>query len=126
MYVGRWEKGAVSYLKQNGPDLQSRPTWLFQSGPAGPSRDQSSSDHPGSDVPDVQTPGAVRRQCQRLGLASPTTFGGNLDPARARGLVARLMAKGPLAGDFRDWDQIRAWTDDVADQLAARRAPAGT
>ena len=72
------------------------------------------------------TPRAVQRLCDKIGLAAPTTFGGNLDHSRAKGLLARWVSHGDLAGDFRDWDQIRAWADDVADQLTALGAPAGT
>ena len=116
LYIGRWDKAALSYLKQNGSDLRGRPTWLFQSGPAGP----------GEEYPNPRTPGAVRRQCRSWGLAAPTTFGGNLDPARARGRLARWMANGDLAGDFRDWDQIRMWVDTIADQLMSRQTSAST
>ena len=45
-----------------------------------------------------------------LGLSAPVTFGGRLDVEHATGPVSRWMgAEGPLAGDFRDWDRIRAW-----------------
>lgn len=116
LYMGRWERDAVDYLKRQAPDLTDRPTWLFQSGPSGPPAE-------GKPTP---TPGAVRRLCDKIGLAAPTTFGGNLDHSRATGLLARWVSNGDLAGDFRDWDQIRAWADGVADQLVALRTPAGT
>jgi menaquinone-dependent protoporphyrinogen oxidase len=115
LYMGHWELDAVDYLKRQGSDLADRPTWLFQSGPSGP---------PGESRP-TSTPRAVRRLCQKLGLAVPTTFGGNLDHDRAKGRLARWVSNGALAGDFRDWGQIRAWADDVADQLIAVRTPAG-
>ena len=67
LYMGRWDRDAVDYLKRNGPDLADRPTWLFQSGPSGP---------PGGVRP-TPTPRAVRRLCDKIGLAAPTTFGGN-------------------------------------------------
>jgi len=116
LYLGRWDRDAVDYLRRNGPDLGDRPTWLFQSGPSGPPDE-------GRPTP---TPRAVRRLCHEIGLAAPTTFGGNLDRSRARSLLARWVSVGDLAGDFRDWDQIRAWADDVANQLLALGAPAGT
>ena len=116
LYMGRWEKGAIKFLRRQAPDLANRPTWLFQSGPSGPPEG----------VRPTATPRAVRLVCEKVGLAAPTTFGGNLDPARAKGLLARWVSVGDLAGDFRDWDQIRAWADGVADQLVALRTPAGT
>ena len=116
LYTGRWDRDAVDYLKRNGSDLADRPTWLFQSGPSGPP----------AGVRPTPTPRAVQRLGDKIGLAAPTTFGGNLDHSRAKGLLARWVSQGDLAGDFRDWDQIRAWADDVADQLMALGAPAGT
>ena len=116
LYMGRWERDAVNYLKRHGSDLADRPTWLFQSGPSGPPEE-------GRPTP---TPRAVRRLCDKIGLATPTTFGGNLDHNRAKSQLARWVSNGDLAGDFRDWGQIRAWADGVADQLTALRTPAGT
>jgi menaquinone-dependent protoporphyrinogen oxidase len=45
-------------------------------------------------------------------------FGGRLDPDLATGPLDRALAKG-LSGDARDWDEIRSWSDGVADTLAA-------
>jgi hypothetical protein len=33
-----------------------------------------------------------------------------------------MGAEGPLYGDFRDWDRIRAWASDVARQLDSASA----
>ena len=115
VYLGRWEKEAISYLKREATALGERPTWLFQSGPSGPA----------SEARRTGTPRVVKRLCRSIGLAEPTTFGGNLDPARAKGRLARWVSKGDLAGDFRDWEQIRSWADDVADQLGADQPAAG-
>ena len=116
LYMGHWDSDAVDYLKRQGPDLTDRPTWLFQSGPSGPAAENRP----------TPTPRAVRRLCHKLGLAAPTTFGGNLDHDRANGRLARWVSDGDLAGDFRDWGQIRAWADDIADHLIAVSTPAGT
>ena len=116
LYMGHWERAAVDYLKRQGPDLTDRPTWLFQSGPSGPAAENRP----------TPTPRAVRRLCHKIGLTAPTTFGGNIDHDRSKGRLARWVSDGDLAGDFRDWGQIRVWADDVADQLIAVRTPAGT
>jgi menaquinone-dependent protoporphyrinogen oxidase len=51
-------------------------------------------------------------------LRAPVTFGGRLDTEHATGPLSRWMgAEGPLSGDFRDWDRIRAWASDIAQQL---------
>ena len=67
----------------------------------------------------------MQRVIGPLGLPAPVTFGGRLDLEHATGPVSRWMgAEGPLAGDFRDWDRIRAWATDIAGQLDP--ATAGT
>jgi len=116
VYLGRWDADAVDYLRRESDDLIGRPTWLFQSGPTGPVKEKSRR----------QTHRAVRRLCRQIGLAEPVTFAGNLDHCRAQGWLARWVSNGELAGDFRDWDLIRAWADAIADQLVADHAPTGS
>jgi menaquinone-dependent protoporphyrinogen oxidase len=113
VYLGHWDKNALHYLQAQAPDLAERPTWLFQSGPCG----AETLEHAGTQhhVIDV---------CSRIGAAPPKTFGGNLDPARARTWLARRLAKGGRSGDFRDWTAIRAWADEIADVLDSARIAA--
>jgi menaquinone-dependent protoporphyrinogen oxidase len=112
VYLRRWDKRAVDYLKAQAPDLAERPTWLFQSGPCGPDNESSYD----------TAPRRVARLCDDIGLDLPHTFGGNLDPARAKGFLAQLVSRGDLAGDFRDWDEIRAWSNGIADALESARS----
>jgi len=108
IYTRRWVKAATKYLKRHAHELDRRKTWLFHSGPCGEgARDE-----------EVQAPKAVQRVIAPLGLSAPVTFGGRLDVDHAIGPVSRWMsAAGPLSGDFRDWDRIRAWASDIAHQL---------
>lgn len=111
LYMGRWDKTALRYLRAQSDQLAQRPTWLFQSGPCGE----------GLELEHVDTPRAVRRLSGRIGLAPPVTFGGRLDRAKATTTLSRWMATGTYAGDFRDWDQVHAWTAEVMAQLAGGR-----
>jgi menaquinone-dependent protoporphyrinogen oxidase len=104
LYTRRWDSAAVRYLQRQAADLAERPTWLFQSGPCGPDQDTT-------------VPRAIIRLVDKIGLEAPTTFGGNLDASRATSWLSRAVASGDLAGDFRDWDQIRAWADARAEQI---------
>jgi menaquinone-dependent protoporphyrinogen oxidase len=108
IYTRRWVKAATKYLKRHAHQLDRQRTWLFHSGPCGEgARDEQ-----------VQAPKAVERVVVSLGLTAPVTFGGRLDIDHAIGPVSRWMgAKGPLSGDFRDWDRIRAWAAEIAHQL---------
>jgi menaquinone-dependent protoporphyrinogen oxidase len=102
-------------LKSFGMQVTRGSTWLVHSGPCGEgARDEQ-----------VQAPKAVERVIVPLGLSAPVTFGGRLDVEHATGPVSRWMgAEGPLSGDFRDWDRIRAWASDIAHKLDG--ATAGT
>jgi menaquinone-dependent protoporphyrinogen oxidase len=111
VYMARWDRSALRYLQAQAPDLAERPTWLFQSGPCGP----------GGRTKRTQIPRAVARFCAKIGIAPPVTFGGNLDESRATTWLARRVATSDLAGDSRDWTEIRAWADGVADDLESIR-----
>lgn len=147
VYLGRWQHDAVTFLERFGPELAARQTWLFQSGPCGPD-DHGPADEPaahggaqdeedvadasrgsgGADAPTggadddpgwTRVPRRVVRLAARFGLPHPVTFGGRLDAAHADDPVSRWVASGPLAGDRRDWDVIRAWAAACADAVLA-------
>jgi menaquinone-dependent protoporphyrinogen oxidase len=113
LHLGHWDHHAVAYLKHQAADLAERPTWLFQSGPSEPT----------SDAERTAVPHAVHKLCFGIGTEDPVTFEGALDPAQAKGHLARWLGRGPeLTGGSRDWHEISAWADGVADQLDARGA----
>lgn len=109
LYMTRWRREAVRFLKRNAVALAERPTWLFHSGPLG---------EKDAKAPQPAPPN-VRRWAGRIGLEEPTTFGGRLDEAHADGLIAKGMARKGLGGDFRDFDEIRGWARTRAERLAA-------
>jgi menaquinone-dependent protoporphyrinogen oxidase len=113
VYLQHWDKDALRYLRSQAPELSEMPTWLFQSGPCDPE----------TPTKDSTVPHAVAQLCFEIGLKRPMTFGGNLDPQLAKRWLERIVAHSELTGDFRDWDRIRAWTDQVADELIAERMP---
>lgn len=102
LYMARWRPDAVQFLRRFRSELPSKRVWLFHSGPLGE----------GTDKPQ-KAPAAVRRLATEIGAGQPTTFPGRIKPETARGFMAKKMAKGPLAGDFRDWDQIRQWATEI-------------
>jgi menaquinone-dependent protoporphyrinogen oxidase len=64
----------------------------------------------------------VLRLAEDIGSSPPQVFGGNLDPERAKTRIARWVASSDLAGDYRNWDQIRDWADRIGRQVAERAA----
>jgi menaquinone-dependent protoporphyrinogen oxidase len=106
VYTTRWMKSARRYLHRHRETLAARPTWLFESGPTGEVAERRH-----------ESPAAVVRLAEEIGSPPIIVFGGNLDPARATTRLARWVANSDMAGDYRDWDAIRAWADQVADAL---------
>ena len=79
--------------------------WLFESGPL--------DDRPETRVREL--PGPVVALADRISIRGHVTFGGCLRP-EADGVLEQLMAVGGLVGDYREWDRIRAWADEIADR----------
>jgi menaquinone-dependent protoporphyrinogen oxidase len=107
LYAGRWRHDAVRFLRRHRVMLRGRPVFLFQSGPCGPDAARN------AEIGAAE-PGVIQRLREDIDADPPITFGGVLDPATARGLLARWMARGELVGDHRDPDRIRAWARTIA------------
>jgi menaquinone-dependent protoporphyrinogen oxidase len=105
VYAARWRPEAVHFVRHHRGELSARRVWLFESGWVGPRPKALAA-----------TPGA-RRRAVRVGAPVPAVFGGRLDPELATGVLDRALAN-KMPGDARDWDEIRSWTDHVADALA--------
>lgn len=108
IYTRRWRPEAVRFLRRHVDELRERQVWLFHSGPTGPDKD----------TPQL-TPRNVRRLVQRFAGTLPVTFAGRLEQATAKGWLARRLARGELAGDFRDWQQIEQWAHGIHDTIEA-------
>jgi menaquinone-dependent protoporphyrinogen oxidase len=106
VYAGRWRESVREWVGVHAAELRKRPVWLFSSGPIG------SPPFPADEPHDVHPLG------QLIGARGHRSFPGRLDKDLLtfgeRAMVTAMRA--PL-GDFRDWDDIRAWTEDVAGQL---------
>lgn len=114
VYAGRWLETARTYAGTHAPALRERPVWLFSSGPIGVPP------YPPDEVHDV------RSLMQLTGARSHRVFAGRLEK-ESLGFGERAMVtamRAPL-GDFRDWAAVRAWAEEIADELCgARAAPA--
>lgn len=108
IYAWRWRRSAVTLLRRVRRAREVPKVWLFHSGPTGPDAGTKS----------VPAPKKVAALADELGAAPPETFGGRIEAATAKGLIARSMAKGDLAGDFRDLDRARDWARRIAASLA--------
>lgn len=105
VYAGHWLKEAKELA---GRLDDGRPVWIFSSGPIG--------DPPKPEEEPVDVAEIVEETHAR----GHRVFAGKLDREKLgfgeRAIVRALRAP---EGDFRDWDEIRAWAGEIADELSA-------
>jgi menaquinone-dependent protoporphyrinogen oxidase len=105
LYMSRWHRAARKLVTHNTDALRARPVWLFSSGPL----DASATEH---ELPPTHQ---VENLIDLVGARGHIVFGGRL--ARdATGFPAAAMAK-KMAGDWREWHQIRGWARQVAGKI---------
>ena len=103
VYAGRWINRARAFAQRHHAALLAMPVWLFSSGPVGTPL------APVDESPDGP------RLTREVGAREHRIFPGRIDPATL-GLVERTitrMVKAP-DGDFRDWEAVRVWADEIA------------
>jgi menaquinone-dependent protoporphyrinogen oxidase len=115
LYLGRWDESALELVRRERASLAGMPTWLFRSGPVGDGRATA---RPGR----LPQPEEVAALAGEIG-AHATTFGGRVDP-NEDGFDLQIMASAGLAGDWRNFDRIRAWARMIAADVLARAAEA--
>jgi menaquinone-dependent protoporphyrinogen oxidase len=113
IYIGRWLESAWELAQDQAAGLASRPTWLFSSGPIG-----------GKPLPEQAVD--VSAIVEGTRTREHRLFGGKLDRQRLsfveRALTLALRAP---EGDFRDWNEIRAWARQIAASLQVPNAQGG-
>lgn len=108
IYVGHWMDAAKAFVERLGEELAARPVWLFSSGPIG---DPPKPQEDPADLADLMAATGAREH--RL-------FAGLVDKGRL-GLGEKVILAAVRApeGDYRPWDEIRAWAREIAAELAA-------
>jgi menaquinone-dependent protoporphyrinogen oxidase len=112
VYAGRWQKSARQFVDAHSARLASRPVWLFSSGPIGDPPEPAADPVDVDDV--VATTGAKEHRLFPGRLQQSTLSFGE------RAIVAALRAE---YGDFRDFDDIRAWAAGIARELTGDGQP---
>ena len=113
-YMGRWRREARHFLSHERDRLARIPFWVFSSGPVGEPKDGT----PAEDDRWLE-PHKVIEQAEAAGVREHVVFGGRL-PEDPSGFIEQAMVRDTPEEfqDRRDWDEIRAWADRIADQLA--------
>ena len=104
VYAGSWRKEAVTLAERHGDELWRIPVWLFSSGPLG---DRV--------VDEEEQPRQLEDLRRSIAPRDHRIFAGALDIG-ALSFGERMIVKAVKApgGDFRDWDEIDAWADEIA------------
>jgi menaquinone-dependent protoporphyrinogen oxidase len=108
LYMGRWRR-TRPFLRRHRRALGERPFAVFALGPLGD--DEKAFDGPAKQL----------RQALAKAHVTPAAvglFGGVIDRSKLRFPFNRMPA-----GDWRDWDAIRAWSDEVARLVVPEGAP---
>jgi menaquinone-dependent protoporphyrinogen oxidase len=112
VYMGKWQEAARGFVDEHVGALAVLPVWLFSSGPIG--------DPP---KPSPEDAVDVRKIVALTGARDHRVFGGELVKNRLtfaeRAVVGAFHAP---EGDFRNWDEIAAWADGIAEAVQISRA----
>lgn len=108
VYAGSWRKEATEFAQRHAGTFRPLPVWLFSSGPLGVEVDD-----------EEEQPRQLDELTEALHPEGHRVFYGALDRSKL-GFGERMMVKAVKApeGDFRDWEAIAAWSDEIAAALA--------
>ena len=118
VYMGRWRSEAKHFLKKHLDTLSTIPFWIFSSGPVG-EKAQEDFDKNAKWL----EPHRVLEIAEKAGMRGHMVFGGRL-PTDPEGFMENSMVRNTPEEfrDSRDWDAIRRWADEVAEQLQPAHA----
>ena len=111
LYQGGWLPEATTFVRKNATALSRIPTWLFSVGPLD------------TDVEDEEQPIELAEFRDKIGQKHHAVFHGALDHSKLdRSDRITMKAAGAPEGDFRDWDTIGTWVDQIAKSLKSEMA----
>lgn len=108
VYAGHWLDPAKRFITAHAEALRPLPVWLFSSGPIG------------SPLKPEEDPVDVSDLMEATAAVEHRIFSGKLNRSQL-GFDERAIVRalGAPEGDFRDWDDIRAWASSVVAALEA-------
>lgn len=111
IYIGRWHKKAVHFLKKNIESLEKLPVWLFICGPTGPG-------NPIEQMDGWFYPKSLQQVIERIHPRDITCFGGKLVLKTLNPFEKWIINKVKAPeGDFRDWQAVSSWVDTIREEL---------
>jgi menaquinone-dependent protoporphyrinogen oxidase len=106
IYMNSWLKDATAFLHRFRKTLSGLPVWLFQAGPLDKSAESSAKPL------DKRTTALT----DSIGFRGYTTFGGKLTRENP-GLAEKLLSRRGMEGDFRNFDQVKSWAENIATEI---------
>ena len=105
VYGGLWRKDASALVRDNAATLRGRDVWLFSVGMT----QVTKPDQPIDEAEEL---------AEEAGALEHKRFGGRIDLEKLNiGEKALIKVINPPAGDFRDFEAISEWADEVANKL---------
>ena len=114
VYVGHWMEAATNLVERHAVALASRPVWLFSSGPLG---DPPKPEEDPADIAEIMDLTHAREHRLFAGRVDRSVLG--------LGEKVILTAERVPDGDFRSWDEVRAWARGIAAALTGKPEAAG-
>lgn len=111
VYIGQWRKSTVKFLKKNEETLIKKKLWLFSTGPTGKG-------DPVELLKGWKYPDALKDTIDKISPEEITVFHGALNEAKLNTFekMTIKMVKAPM-GDYRDWEQVKLWANDIIKSL---------
>jgi menaquinone-dependent protoporphyrinogen oxidase len=106
IYAGHWLKPAKDLVERTASRMSHLPVWLFSTGPIG------------DPLKPEGLPVDVAPMMELSGAREHRLFGGRIDK-RALGFGEKAIIRmvGAAEGDYRPWDEIEAWGEEIAATL---------
>lgn len=111
VYYGSWRKEAEKFLISQAEALKEKKVWFFSSGPAGEG-------NPVELLDGWTFPPNLQETADGIRPRGTAVFHGVMDESYLNFLERFILKKmdAPM-GDFRDWDQIAAWAEEIVQNL---------
>ena len=111
VYIGRWRKDAVRFMKAFETDLREKKVWIFSTGPTG-------NGDPVELLVGWDFPTSLKPIAEKIKPEDIIVFHGAVDMEKLNRLHRYMVnkVKAP-AGDFRVWADIIAWAEGIADKI---------
>lgn len=107
LYAAHWQRDANRFIAKRREVLRDKPIYLWSSGPL----DWTLA------VKDLPPAANVLEIMGDVPFRAHRTFGGRLDPSLPG--VDEQILRTHAVGDFRDWNAIRAYAQEIAEQVTA-------